>query len=262
MSTIVNATLIYGLVQTPVAVEGATTEKELVKFNLFHDPCDTQLKSPRMCPSCDKPPTPSEVIRGFKTPSGLLIKVTNDEYDVIHKSRQPVIVIDKFISWQGTENLPVRKSYYLISKDKLTDAYHVLSQTMAELEVDAMGRVNLWDRERPFKLVSISQGLLMMQVMFTADEIVDLPFQPDRYLNPGELDFARLVVQERMDTFSPADLAIEANQQMRKLGEAKAAGKAAPKVSKQKPLVPTSNLMETLEASLKSKPSRKKKVAA
>lgn len=261
MSTIVHATLVYGgSILTPVRVEGATTEKEQVKFKLLHKPCGTPVQQPRTCPEC-KVPTGGDVIRGWEYARGSYVPIEDSDIERIRSRRVPVITIDKFTSWESAATMPVKKAYHLVDENDLVPTYPLLAETMESLQVDAIGTCNLWDRERPFKIVASGQGLLM-QVLHTADELVPSPVRPLVRLDPGLLELAEMVVTRQMGPFVDGDLVIEQDRALKRLVEARASGLMAPKVSKPKPVKATTDLEAALRASVGKTTKRKAKVTA
>lgn len=268
MSTLVHADLVYGLVNTKVAVEKATTTTETVTFKLLHTACQQPIGAPRTCanPACARHGEPlmaSEIIRGWQYSKGEYALVTDTEYEKARKHRSPVITLDKFVSPESTGFLPVRATYFLHNRNDLTPAYQLLAQVMGDNQVDAMGRCNLWDRERPFLIVAPKPQTLMMQVLFTADEMKELDEKPLVPLDTEMLDLTTLLVQKRMGVFSMDDLVIEGDRELRRLVEAKANGKPAPKLVQEKPIDATVDLLAALreELGVKAK-SKPKKIAA
>ena len=162
MSTIVHADLIYGMVNTKVAVEKATTTTETVTFKLLHSACNHPIAAPRTCsnPACaqhGKPLANGEIVRGWEYGKGLYAIVSDKEIEQTKKRRQPVLRVDKFVSPESTRFLPVRATYFLHNRNDLVPGYQLLAQSMFENEVDGMGRCSLWDRERPFLIVAAAE---------------------------------------------------------------------------------------------------------
>jgi DNA end-binding protein Ku len=267
--TIYHATLIYGLVRTPVGIQGTTTETKTVKFRNLHEACGHPIAQPKTCanPACvmhGKPLMSNEIIRGWEYAKGQFAHVTDVEYAAYDKLRQPVIKIDKFVALgYGPGSFPKKATYYLDCEDTLTNAYQNLVEVMAGLEVDGIGYCNMWDKYRPFSIASDGRELLL-QMMFTADEIVPRNQPAPRDLIDEELDITALLVQERMGMFEMDDLVVENDRELLAFVQAKAAGKKPPKRPvKEKAGVATTDLMSDLKASIKTTPKRKpKKVAA
>jgi len=262
-NTILHAALIYGNVKTEVAVTAATTQREAVKFRLLHKACGTPIAQPRMCPSCQIAPMTSELVRGWEFAKGQFALIENEEYEKVRKHREPVVRIDKFVTWDSIPlYLPVKATYYLLDENRLLPSYALLNQTMFELEVDGLGSCNLWDKERPFRLIAGPEGL-RLQTLFSADELVFIEPTPSTDLDDQFVDLTRALIQERVEPFSYDDLVVEEDRLMRKLVEAKAVGKPAPKLVKEAQVPPTTDLLATLRSSIKSKPpAKKKKVTA
>ena len=102
----------------------------------------------------------------------------------------------------------------------------------------------------------------MMQVLFTADEMKQAVADPVVPLDEKLLDITTLLIQERMDVFSLDDLVIEGDRELKRLVEAKAAGKPVPKLKMEAPAPATTDLMAALRESVSKAPPKRKKVAA
>lgn len=261
---ITNTRLVYGAVVTDVKLRKATTTKDDVTFKLVHKGTGHPVVAPKMCSQCERPLMESEIARAWEVSKGQLCEVPDDEIQKVKGHTSDVIEITKFVPWADAEFLPVRASYFLDNLNTVVPAYQLLAQSMTENMVDGIGRCNLSGKQHPFRIVARKQQLLIMQILFSANEIVSDPTFPLVDLNPGLLDLTHRLIESKLDVLTEDDLVIEPRREMRRLVEAIAVGKSAPKLVKEKPVPQTADLMKALKESVAgSKPKAKsKKVAA
>jgi DNA end-binding protein Ku len=264
-----NATLTFGMVVIPVGVVPVVSSTDRVSFTNLHAKCETPLKSPKYCPTCDKLVEAEDVVSGFRVAKDSYIVVTDEEKLSVAPNRNPVIAISKFVTGRSSALMNVvrlasDKSYWLPPQtEHVLHPYSVLARGMQESQVIGIAKATVWSRQWPV-CIEVIDGMFALTQLHPASGVraggLDLSDVSSR-----EVAMASTVIAEFTDQLDPDDLISDADDALKDLVAAKAAGKAfkAPELVE---AVPTMDIMDALKATVAAakgktpvkKPSRAK----
>src|SRR5215204_4047125 len=165
-------------------------------------------------------------------------------------------IAQKRVDSSTNEEIYYDHPYYLVPDKGAAKAYGLLLQAMQESDKVAVARVVLRSKEQLVAIRPAPGGVLMMETMIFADEVVspddidDLPEAKDLKVSAREVKMAQQLIDSLSSDFEPEKYHDEYREKVLELIERKAAGEEiavqpeAPEPKK----VP--DLMAALEASL------------
>ena len=252
----------FGGVSVPVKLY-AVIEDTAVHFHLLHDQDEVRLVQQMVCSLEDKPVDREHMVKGLEVDDGEYVLVEPEDLASIEPEAGRTIAVDRFVEAGEVDPRFYNRAYHLGPDDDL-DGYRVLHEALK-----ASGRVGLcqWTmRKREyFGALKAEEKVIALVTLRYADEIArveDLDL-PEPKLKAAELKTARYLIEELAEPFEPGRYVNEYRQRVRELVEAKAAGKAPPKLAAAKPRPEAAeDLQAILEKSLADVRKRKGKPAA
>lgn len=254
MRSIWKGSISFGLVNIPVKLYAATEEKG-VKFNSLHKVCGTQIRYRKHCPTCDVDVEQSDIIRGYSYEPGRFITIEDEDLDNLPvKTARQVEIVD-FVALAEIDPIYYQKSYYLEPDVGAEKAYALLRNAMLSTDRVAIAQVAIRHKET-LACVRVYDNALVLETMFYRDEIRSIDglagLAADPTLGDRELDMAVKLVENLSTPFDPHKYQDDYRNELLKLIQAKIEGRpeaertAAPGAGK------VVDLMEALEASLRS----------
>jgi DNA end-binding protein Ku len=256
------------LVTCPVALYPATSETEKVSFNQINRKTGHRIKYERVDAETGEEVASEDIIKGYKVDTDTYIEVTKDELDNIALESTRTIEIDAFVKRQEIDPRYMIRPYYLTPEGKVGhDAFAVIRETIRSMDMVAVGRVVLTNREHIIALEPMEKGLVGTLLRYPYevrnekeyfDDIQDVKLTKDM------LDLARHIVDSKTAQFEPAKFEDHYEAALIDLINKKRAG--LPIAAKARPAESNVvNLMDALRASLGqdqgSKPAKKPKKA-
>jgi len=104
--------LSFGLLSIPCFLNVGARAKR-VETNNFHVACDTPVKAPKFCPTCDVKLEPTEMYRGT-TIGGKIVKLTDEEIEAIEPVTGHSVEISETVPWSTIDPLFLAESFYLL----------------------------------------------------------------------------------------------------------------------------------------------------
>jgi DNA end-binding protein Ku len=195
------------LVTCPVALFPATTESEKVSFNQINKSTGHRIKYARVDAETGEEVANEDIVKGYKVDTDTYIEVTKDELDNIALESTRTIDIDEFVKREEIDPRYIIRPYYLTPDGKIGhDAFAVIRETIRELDMVAIGRVVLTNREHIIALEPMEKGLLGTLLRYPYevrsedeyfDEIQDVKVARDM------LDLAKHIVNQKSGSFEP-----------------------------------------------------------
>ena len=259
------------LVTCPVALYPATSDADKISFNQINKNTGHRIKYARVDAETGEEVPNEDIIKGYKVDTDTYVEVTKDELENIALESTRTIEIDEFVKHEEIDPRYIIRPYYLTPDGKVGhDAYAVIRETIRSMDMVAIGRVVLTNREHIIALEPMEKGLVGTLLRYPYevrseseyfDDIQDVKLTKDM------LDLAKHIVNQKSAHFEPDKFEDHYEQALVDLINQKRAGKpVSPKKRPQGDNVV--DLMEALRRSVgkgsaPAKPTRKaRKVAS
>jgi DNA end-binding protein Ku len=245
----------FGLVNVPVKLYSAVSRKT-VRFHQLNSKTGTRIAQKRVDPSTGEEVAYEDIVKGYELTKERYVVITPDELEALDPERSRTIDIEDFVDLADIDPVYYDHPYYLIPDKGAAKAYGLLLGAMQESGKVAIARVVLRSKEQLVAIRPAPGGVLMMETMIFADEVIspedidDLPAANDLKATDRELKMAQQLIDSLSADFEPEKYHDEYREKVLELIERKASGEeiaVQPEAPKPKQ-VP--DLMAALEASL------------
>ncbi len=231
----------FGLVNVPVKLYTATASKD-VAFHQVHREDGGRIKYKRVCAVCGEEVAFSDIAKGYESPDGQQVILTDDDLAELPVAGSREIDVDRFVPAEQIDPILLEKSYYLEPEKSGRKAYALLREVLAETDRMALVKVAIRNRSTLAVLrvrqEDDSPGVIVMQTMMWPDEVRaadfdDLPGADE--LRPQELAMAASLVDSMTGDYDADDFSDDYREAVEalvasKLGDAPASAEpvAAP----------------------------------
>ena len=236
------------LVTCPVALFPATSESEKVSFNQINKNTGHRIKYARVDAETGEEVANEDIVKGYEVDTDTYIEVTKDELDNIALESTRTIDIDEFVKREEIDPRYIIRPYYLTPDGKVGhDAFAVIRETIRDMDMVAIGRVVLANREHIIALEPMEKGLVGTLLRYPYevrseaeyfDEIQDVKVTKDM------LDLAKHIVNQKSGKFEPEKFEDHYETALIDLINQKRSGK--PIISKERPR--GENVVDLMEA--------------
>jgi DNA end-binding protein Ku len=250
-STVWKGYISFGLVSVPVRLYAAARE-EHVSFNQIHEVCGSRIKQQVFCPTCDRVVERSELAKGYQVDRDSYVLVSSEELKTLEADSSEAMEITQFVSLQEVDPIYYQSSYYSAPEDPGRRAYGLLLQAMEKLNVAAIAKVTLHQREQIVLMRPYHQGIVLHTLYFPAEvrEIAEYGKNENLTLQKPELQLAEQFIQQLKAEFNPEQYKDEYQQRVLALIETKQAGQVVSGEQHKTKLAPVIDLMEALKKSI------------
>jgi DNA end-binding protein Ku len=194
-----------------------------------------------------------DTARGFEVAKGRYLIVEDQEIDAVQIESTRTIEIDQFVPRSEIDDRYIDSPYYLAPDGKVgQDAFAVIRDTIAKMNMVAVGRVVLTRREHIIALEARGRGLLGLTLRYPYEVRDEQPYFEDipELKTPKEmLDLAAHIVQTKSGHFDPVQFEDRYENALIDLLKKKEAGEKI-EPAKEGPTPQVVNLMDALRASI------------
>jgi DNA end-binding protein Ku len=248
------------LVTCPVELYPATSESEKISFNQLNRKTGHRIKYAKVDADTGEEVANEDIVKGFKVDTDTYIEVTKEELENVALESTRTIEIDEFVRRDQIDPRYLIKPYYLRPDGKVGhDAFAVIRETIRDMDLVAIGRVVLTNREHIIALEPLGKGLVGTLLRYPYevrseeeyfDEIQDVKVTKDM------LDLATHIVNQKSGRFEPDKFEDQYETALVDLINQKRAGK--PITPKERPAASNVvDLMEALRRSVGREPASK-----
>jgi len=195
------------LVTCPVALFPATSESEKISFNQINRKTGHRIKYLKVDAETGEEVNADDIMKGYKVDTDTYIEIDKDELENIALESTRTIEIDEFVPRADIDQRYVIRPYYLVPDGKVGhDAYAVIRETIRSMNMVAIGRLVLTNREHIIALEPMKKGLMGTLLRYPYevrnedeyfDDIQDVKVTKDM------LDLAKHIVQQKTAEFEP-----------------------------------------------------------
>ncbi len=250
-STVWKGYISFGLVSVPVRLYAAARE-EHVSFNQIHEVCGSRIKQQVFCPTCDRVVERSELAKGYQVDKDSYVLVSSEELKTLEADSSEAMEITQFVSLSEVDPIYYQSSYYSAPEDPGRRAYGLLLQAMEKLNVAAIAKVTLHQREQIVLMRPYHQGIILHTLYFPAEvrEIAEYGKTENLTLQKPELQLAEQFIEQLKAGFNPEQYKDEYQQRVLALIETKQAGQVVSGQPHKAKLAPVIDLMDALKKSI------------
>jgi DNA end-binding protein Ku len=149
-----------------------------------------------------------DTARGYEVAKGQYLIVEDEELDAVQIESTRTIEIDQFVPKSEIDERYIDSPYYLAPDGKVgQDAFAVIRETIAKLNMVALGRVVLTRREHVIALEPKGRGLLGLTFRYPYEVRDEAPYFediPELNLPKEMLDLATHIVNTKTGHFEPS----------------------------------------------------------
>src|SRR6267154_5727466 len=240
------------LVTCPVALYPATSESEKVSFNQLNRKTGHRIKYAKVDADTGEEVANEDIVKGYKVDTDTYIEVTKNELEDIALESTHTIEIDEFVPKCDIDSRYFIRPYYLVPDGKVGhDAFAVIRETIRSMNMAAIGRVVLTNREHIISLEPLEKGLMGTLLRYPYevrnekeyfDDIHDVKVAKDM------LDLARHIVEKKAADFDPEKFEDHYEDALTELINAKQSGRTI----SAKPRPKGENVVDLMDALKKS----------
>ena len=115
----------FGLVSIPIRLFAAARTKRIY-LHQIHNECNTRLKQPLFCPTCDRIVDRSEVIKGYEYETGQYVLVDGDEIKKITPPSGKTMDIITFLDQSDVDPIYFDSSFVALPESHAEKPYLLL----------------------------------------------------------------------------------------------------------------------------------------
>jgi len=273
----------FGLVTLPVRLfSGARGER--ISFHMLHGKDHARLKQQMVCSRDGAVVVRSDTVRGYEYAKGEYVVIPEEAIKAAAPRTERQLEILEFCRVEEIDPIWFESSYYLMPEGAGKKPYALLLRAMQQRGTWAVAQLSMHNREylcvvRPTGLAGLpathggaERAGLLLHTLFYLDEMrVADGFGAERgELQAAELKLAEQLIDGLTRAFDPTRFEDHYRKNLEAVVAAALEGKPTPATPKAPRLVPVTDLMESLKASLaatsarrapKPQAGRKRKVA-
>lgn len=243
------------LVQCPIALYPAATEREKIRFHLIDKRTGHRIRYLKVDAETSKPVNDGDIVKAYEISKGKYIPITDEELEAVALKSKHVIEIDEFVPKKEIDDLYHLRPYYIVPQgDVGGDAFVVIRDVIARMGRVALGRVVLTSREHVIALEPRDKGLMGMLLRYPY-ELVDakdiFADVPDINVPTDMFALAEHIVKMKSGHFHPERFEDEYEKALKALIQKKLKGE---RIEPEKRTQPTNviNLMDALRRSVET----------
>jgi len=262
MRAIWSGSLSFGLVNIPVKLFSATQQQE-ISFDMLAKKDLSPIRYARIATTTNKEVPWKEIVKGFEIKKGKYVVVTEEDFAKASPEKSRAIDIVQFVQEEDIDPIYYDKPYYLTPDKGAEKSYFLLLRALEQSKKVALAEFMLRNRAH-ICAVKPYNGVLLLDQMRYQSEIREAPEIPEAKkakLSPKEIDLALKLIDQLTETFEPSAYKDTYVESLKKIIDAKAAGKKIAVPAERKTTADVKDLMSVLKQSLSTSSSSKRKVA-
>jgi DNA end-binding protein Ku len=167
-STVWKGYISFGMVSVPIRLYAAARESH-ISFHQIHQVCGSRIKQQLFCPICERVVERSELTKGYPLDKDTNVLVTTDELKALEANSSEVMEIVQFIKLTDVDPIYYQTSYYTVPEDPGRRAYALMLQGMQQLNLAAVAKITMHQREQLVLVRPYHKGLVLHTVYYPAE---------------------------------------------------------------------------------------------
>src|ERR1041385_440728 len=245
--------IVLSLISIPVKLYAAA-RSERTYLHQIHRACNTRVRQPLFCPTCNRFVDRSEIVKGYEFDEGQYVLMEDKEIKKLAATSSHTLEIIAFTKLREIDPIFFDSSYFCIAEESGRKAYQLLTKALEDTETVGIGTLLMHQRDYTVFLRAYQHGLLL-HTMYFANEIRRVPeFGALEAVNlkPQEVKLTEQLISTMMQPFKPAQYHDEFQDRLGKLVEAKRRGQTV-EIEEAAKRAPVVDMMEALKKSLASR---------
>jgi DNA end-binding protein Ku len=261
-SSVWKGSISLSLISIPVQLYAAARSQRTY-LHQIHKECNSRVRQPLFCPTCNRLVDRSEVIKGYEFDEGQYVLMEDKEIKKLAAKSSHVLEIVAFTKLSEIDPIFFDSSYFCVPEDSGRKAYQLLVKALEDTQTVGIGKLLMHQRDYTVFLRAYQHGLVL-HTMYFSNEIRHLPkFGVIEAVNlkPQEVNLTEQLVKAMTEPFKPTQYHDEFQDKLRKLVEAKQHGKSI-EIGEQTKRAPVFDMLTALQKSLaasSSSPASKEK---
>jgi DNA end-binding protein Ku len=232
MRAIWKGSISFGLVNIPVALQGASRTEEL-KFRLLRDSDLSPVNYKRVAQVDGKEVPWNKIVKGYEYEKGKYVVLKDEDFKRVDLEATDTIDIVDFVEVAQINPIYFYKPYYLEPMKGGAAAYRLLRDVLADTKKVGISKVIVRQRQH-LAAVKANGKLLVLELMRFSDELVapsSIAIPPEKVPGKRELTMARTLVNQMTSDWDAERYTDEYRSALMKLIDKKVAsgGKELPK---------------------------------
>lgn len=212
----------FGLVNVPVKMFTATQGHDLA-FHQVHRKDGGRIRYKRVCQVCGEEVAYDEIAKGYESPEGELVVLTDEDLAELPVSGSREIDVERFVPSEQIDPMLLEKSYYLEPEKSGVKPYALLREALKASDRMALVHVAIRNRST-LAVLRVRDDVIVMQTMLWPDEIRAAEFDnlgDVEDLRPQELAMASSLIESMAGDYDPDEFGDEYRDAVAALVEAK-----------------------------------------
>jgi DNA end-binding protein Ku len=254
--------LTFGLISIPIRLFSAA-RSERISLNQLHKVCNSRIRMPLFCPTCQRQVERSEIVKGYEYEKDQYVLFSEEELDKIEPESARTMEILEFVKLDEIDPLYYDASYFITPEEEGRKAYQLLLDAMEETGYAAIAKITMHQREHIVVVRPRDNGMTL-HTMFYTNEIRQVAEYGQRTpaAEPKEAEkkLATQLIESLAAPFEPEKYKDQYQESMKAMISAKQQGQEIAAAPHPK-LAPVIDLMDALKKSIaeKEKPAAAKK---
>jgi DNA end-binding protein Ku len=254
-STVWKGYISFGLISVPIRLFVAAREHH-ISFNQVHQVCGTRVKQQLFCPHCDRVVERSEIAKGYPIDKENFVLVSSEELKALEASSSETMEIVQFVKLPEVDPLYYQTSYFSVAEDPGRRAYSLIHKGMQQLNLGAIAKITLHQREQIVMIRPFEKGLVLHTLYYPEEirAVAEYDNQPEVEVQKAEVELAEQFMKQLTSDFHPENFKDEYENRVEQLIESKQGEAPAPSKQPKRKLAPVIDLMEALRKSMAQAP--------
>jgi DNA end-binding protein Ku len=249
-SSVWKGSIVLSLISIPVKLYAAA-RSERTYLHQIHKECNSRVRQPLFCPTCNRSVDRGEIVKGFEFDEGQYVLMEDKEIKKIAASSSHSLEILAFARLSEIDPIFFDASYFCVAEDSGKKAYQLLVKALEDTQRVGIGKLLMHQRDYTVFLRPYEHGLLL-HTMYFSNEIRQLPqfgVLETVELKPQEVKLTEQLIKSLSQPFKPKQYHDEFQEKLRKLIEAKQHGKSI-EIGAEPSRAPIIDMMTALKKSL------------
>lgn len=250
-STVWKGYISFGLISVPIRLYVAAREHH-ISFNQIHAVCGTRIRQQLYCPHCERVVERSELAKGYPIDKENFVRVTDEELRALEAQSSETMEIVQFVKLPEVDPLYYQTSYFSVAEEPGRRAYSLIHKGMEHLNVGAIAKITLHQREQIVMIRPFEHGLVLHTLYYPEEirAVAEFDNQPDVSVQKSEVELAEQFMKQLTADFHPENFKDEYEARVEQLIESKQGEAPTPSKQPKKKLAPVIDLMDALRKSM------------
>jgi DNA end-binding protein Ku len=251
VASVWKGSIVLSLISIPVKLYAAARSQRTY-LHQIHKECNTRVRQPLFCPTCNRIVDRGEIVKGYEFDEGQYVLMEDKEIKKLAATSSRNLELVTFTQLKGIDPIFFDSSYFCIAEESGRKAYQLLVKALEDTETVGIGKLVMHQRDYTVFLRAYQHGLLL-HTMYFANEIRSLPdfgVIESAGLKPAEVKLTEQLIGSLTEPFKPQKYHDEFQERLKTMIEAKRQGKSVEIEEPAARRAPVIDMMTALKKSL------------